>query len=491
MALRERIPGWLWGLVLIAIARLLMMAVFPLVDTSEPRYAETARIMAETGDWITPWFEPGVPFWGKPPLAFWMSALSFRFLGYSDFAARFPAWLATLATLSLMYGFARSQFNIGVARLSVLIYASSLLPFLAAGAVLTDPYLTLAVTLSLVAFGKLSEAARPVWQYAFFVGLALGMLSKGPLAIILVLGVVLPWTLWHDRSREHVRRIAWMRGALLVLVLTAPWYVLAEIKTPGFLEYFIVGEHFYRFIDPGWQGDLYGSAHKRIYGSIWLDWLLATFPWGVVALWQLVRWGKAGGRMSEAFRRLSSPRITFLLLWAFATPLLFTFSGNILWTYVQPSLPAFAVLLAAGLLHRRASDDEWPRWRSLAIITPAAGVLLGCVAAVYPALVKTEKQLIEYYAAHAQPDQPLYYVDRRPFSARYYSHGQAKLYSGGSAAELLDRHPSGVYLAVSASQLSHLEGLVLSPVLFENRRYSLLFAKQKPGEQSPFFMSVR
>ncbi|NLZ11765.1 MAG: glycosyltransferase family 39 protein, partial [Alcaligenaceae bacterium] len=46
---------------------LLAMVMMPLADTTEPRYAEIARLMAASGDWITPWFEPGVPFWGKPP----------------------------------------------------------------------------------------------------------------------------------------------------------------------------------------------------------------------------------------------------------------------------------------------------------------------------------------------------------------------------------------------------------------------------------------
>ena len=61
--------GLLLGLAAILAARLFAMALMPFADTSEPRYAEIARVMASSGDWITPWFEPGVPFWGKPPLA--------------------------------------------------------------------------------------------------------------------------------------------------------------------------------------------------------------------------------------------------------------------------------------------------------------------------------------------------------------------------------------------------------------------------------------
>ncbi len=65
----------LWLLVSVLAARLGLSALLPFADTTEPRYAEMARIMAETGDWITPWFDIGVPFWGKPPLSFWSQAL--------------------------------------------------------------------------------------------------------------------------------------------------------------------------------------------------------------------------------------------------------------------------------------------------------------------------------------------------------------------------------------------------------------------------------
>ena len=99
-----RIINPLLGLLLaILLLRLGLAAVLPLADTTEPRYAEIARLMAISGDWITPWYEPGVPFWGKPPLSFWAQALSFRWLGVSELAGRLPSWLATLAIVYLVY----------------------------------------------------------------------------------------------------------------------------------------------------------------------------------------------------------------------------------------------------------------------------------------------------------------------------------------------------------------------------------------------------
>ena len=133
-------------------ARLFAMAVMPLADTSEPRYAEIARLMAVTGDWVTPWFEPGVPFWGKPPLAFWAPALSIKLLGLSEFSLRLPAFAAMLGVLALVHAFAARRFGVSAARWAALVFATMLLPLASAGAVLTDPYLALGVTLSMTSF---------------------------------------------------------------------------------------------------------------------------------------------------------------------------------------------------------------------------------------------------------------------------------------------------------------------------------------------------
>ena len=59
-------------------------------------------------------------------------------------------------------------------------------------------------------------------------------------------------------------------GILITMAIAVPWHILAEIKTPGFLKYYLIGENFDRFVIPGWKGDMYGSAHKQFRGMIWL-----------------------------------------------------------------------------------------------------------------------------------------------------------------------------------------------------------------------------
>ena len=141
---------WLLGALLLV--RIIAMVVVPFADTTEPRYAEIARLMMTTNDWITPWFEPGVPFWGKPPLSFWAQAISFKLFGINEFAGRLPALLAFLATVWMLWRLAASVVNAHVAYATSVVYCGMVLTFLAAGTVMTDPYLALGTTWSMVAF---------------------------------------------------------------------------------------------------------------------------------------------------------------------------------------------------------------------------------------------------------------------------------------------------------------------------------------------------
>ena len=98
--------GRVWWLILFGVLclRLVTLALYPIMDTTEARYAEIARRMAELGDWVTPWYDHDVPFWGKPPLSFWLTATSFHLFGVSEFTARLPHFLCGLLVAWLMWG---------------------------------------------------------------------------------------------------------------------------------------------------------------------------------------------------------------------------------------------------------------------------------------------------------------------------------------------------------------------------------------------------
>jgi 4-amino-4-deoxy-L-arabinose transferase-like glycosyltransferase len=166
---------WLLALAAILLSRFVGMAIYPFADTTEPRYAEIARLMVETGDWITPWFEPGVPFWGKPPLSFWSQAAAIKLFGLSEFALRLPSWLATIGMVYLTWRLALQLWGSHVARWSALIFSSMALTYVSAGAVMTDAFLALGTTLSLVSFCLATQEQGFAWRWLFFLGLTIGL----------------------------------------------------------------------------------------------------------------------------------------------------------------------------------------------------------------------------------------------------------------------------------------------------------------------------
>lgn len=489
----RRYDIWWWVLVVVLCSRLFGMAFFPFVDTTEPRYAEIARLMAETGDWITPWFEPGVPFWGKPPLSFWAQAAAIKIFGLSEFSLRLPSWFATLAMVWLVWRLAMQFWNEGVARWSTLVFASMALTYISAGAVMTDSFLALGTTLSLVSFCLVMSGERGLWRWTFFVGAVIGLLSKGPLAIVLT-GI--PISLWLLVSRQEMaglRKFPWWWGGLLTVSLTCPWYVLAELKTPGFLDYFLVGEHIRRFLDPGWAGDLYGSAHDQPKGMIWVFWLWASFPWGIIGLAGLtVGWtqGKVVNRIRQAF---VDPATGLLLMGTLAPMLFFSVAGNTLWTYVLPSLPFAAILI--GLWIAKLSMGWALKLRAALVgLVPILLTLFVGLAAAGLETLKTEKELVLYYQkARNQGDSPLLYLDDVPFSAQYYSRGAAQEITAEALVERQRHHDyQRLYLAIPQDASAQTVTSLPSPAirLMENRRYQLL-AIETPERSQPSLSDPR
>lgn len=425
----------LLALIVLALAvRMLLAVMVPLTDTTEARYADIARMMAQNNDWITPWFAPGEPFWGKPPLSFWLQAISFKLFGVNEFAPRFPALLFTLITAMLIYrgsGFlspasAHDQKAVGL--LAVLIYLSMALPFVSAGTVMTDPYLVAATTLTLVSLMAVLREQGRYWRWLFFVGIGIGLLAKGPIAIILTGLPVLVWLLVTRQWRLLWQRLPWVRGSLLCLAIAAPWYWLAELKTPGFLNYFLIGEHINRFLVTDWPGDRYGDAHDVAHGMIWVYLLQAVVPWGLIPLWRMLVAWRAGEIWPSDLRtsQASGPGMRVLVLAAVLAPaLFFTLSSNILWTYVLPGLPFLAMAVAA-------TSAPWVfqsrlRLNSLALFVPVLALVVGLAAWQRPELVSTEKYLLRAASAMRSVNTDLVFVDKLPFSARFYSDGEATL----------------------------------------------------------------
>lgn len=466
---------WICGAVAMTLlaSRFITMTLLPMSDTTEPRYAEIARLMLESGDWITPWLEPGIPFWGKPPLSFWLQALSMRLLGVGDFAARLPAWIAVLGTLVLAGKLASHLGGARLATRTVLILATMALTWVAAGAVMTDAFLAFGTTLGVVSYLLAADGKRQPWGWLFFIGISIGLLSKGPLALVLTGAPILAWSLWNLRWRSPLPALPWLGGSALTAVLVLPWYIAAELKTPGFLNYFIVGEHFGRFVVPGWEGDLYGNAHDEPRGMIWAFLLWASFPWGLIGGAMLLRTLTRGpGR--EALRAwLTEPAHGLLLAAALTTPLFFSLAGNTLWTYLLPSLPFVALLIAI-----RLQTAPLPRLIALAALVPAIVTALGVHLSMQPETLKSEAALVAAFMQHrGDTQQTLHYAGDLPHSARYYARNQVRRIALEDISRVAASAPDGpLFVAVRNADMAQLTGTPVPAFepLFRGRSHTLL-----------------
>jgi 4-amino-4-deoxy-L-arabinose transferase-like glycosyltransferase len=314
--------------------------------------------------------------------------------------------------------------------------------------------------MSMLAFWQAMKDRGRYWGYLFFIGIAIGVMSKGPVAGVLITLPIVAWLSITGNWRLGWQRIPLFSGSLLFLGLAFPWFLLAESTTPGFLEYYIIGEHWERFTTSGWQGNRYGNTHSTYFGAIWVEWLKAAFPMSLIllaALFALI-WRKK----TAAISALSEDWSLYLILWVSMLLVFFSFSGNIITTYVLPSLPPTA-LLVAGLWKTKSSrmHTNKPTRKSIAVIA-IAGLL---IPVIYLAVVifhmpkvanhNSEKFLIEKFNEIKNNDQVrLIYLYILPSSAEYYSHGKTEVIHSTAEIRKIVNQEQSVYFAVPADYLS-------------------------------------
>ncbi|MDP3311807.1 glycosyltransferase family 39 protein [Lutibacter sp.] len=393
--------------------RVVLNYSIPLMDKTEARYAEISRIMAETNDFVTPQIDYDVPFWAKPPLSTWFSSLSIKVFGENEFAVRFPYLLLNILVLLLIGRYAKEK------KLDFFIPAFILLTIpeflIHTGVVSTDTALAFCVTLVMISFWEaVKTKENHLWKYVFFIGLGLGMLAKGPIIFILTIPPIFVWTLFFKEFKAVWKNFQWFLGILLFVIIAAPWYYLAELKTPGFIDYFIVGEHFKRFFDSSWQGDKYGFPKSQPMGMIWLFLIAFAIPWILLVIQKV--WQKKLTILKDKW-------VLFLLLWLLWTPGFFTISKSLIHPYIMPVMVPIALLITYWW-------DEFKNIKRiiyLALLFPLIALLFFIGTQFTPKsefYINSDKYLIEN---NSKDNIPMYYWQTKSYSSQFYSKGIIKV----------------------------------------------------------------
>jgi 4-amino-4-deoxy-L-arabinose transferase-like glycosyltransferase len=313
-----------------------------LIKPDEGRYAEIAREMAASGDWVTPRLN-GIKYFEKPPLQYWATAAAFKVFGEHHWTARLWTGLTGFCGVLLAYFAGRRLFGTTAGLLSAAVLASGVMYFAMGHLNTLDMGLTFFLQFAVCAFllanrSTVGPRTQRNWMLVAWAAAALAILSKGLLALVLPGATLVAYSL-ATRDFAPWRRLHVLPGLALMLMIAAPWFVAVSLANPEFLHFFFVHEHFERFLSPG---------HRRT--QPWWYFapvlLAGALPWATMALHALASaWRGHGGDEARAAR--------FFALWSVLTFGFFSLSSSKLPSYVLPILPAFALLTGAWLARTR------------------------------------------------------------------------------------------------------------------------------------------
>ena len=339
--------------------------------------------MAQTGDWVTPRLY-GSPWFEKPILYYWAAALGFALRLPAEWAARLPSAIAALAAALAIawlgkkhYGSAQNQsgdhaFVMSPALLAPMIFSASLAAIGFARAATPDMLFSASIALAMAAAASCLRRAGALRNgnaasthsqklsagtlALFGAFLGLGVLAKGPAAVILAGGAIGIWALATKQLRAALS-LAHPVAIAAFCVVALPWYVICARRNPDFLHIFIFQHNFERYLTPVFQ-------HIQPFWFFVPITLLAVLPWTPFLLSTI----SEGRHTMRANTWKNSPGF-FFACWALFPILFFSFSQSKLPSYILPAIPPLALLIAVSACRTSA-----PSRRLLIVISSAIAI---------------------------------------------------------------------------------------------------------------------
>jgi 4-amino-4-deoxy-L-arabinose transferase-like glycosyltransferase len=334
----------------------------PLALPDEGRYVGVAWEMIRSGDWLVPTLD-GLPYFHKPPLFYWLTAIALSTTDSTLLAARVAPWLGACIACASLFLFARRWAGPDVARHALIALATAPLFYFGAQYANLDMLVAGCITATTLAFAHaaLLDADEPGRKRALLLGYAfcaLGVLAKGLIGIVLPGAVLVVW-LVLERRFMPLLRLLWLPGIVLFFVIAAPWFALMQQRFDGFMHYFFVVQHFQRFTQTTFNNPQPWWFYLAVLAALalpWTLWLPAT---------RKLRW--RGPDQAAMARRL-------MLWWIVLITLFFSQPNSKLVGYIFP--------VVAPMLFLVADAGSAPGKKKLWMGSATVAVLVCLIAAV-------------------------------------------------------------------------------------------------------------
>lgn len=353
-----RAPWWASALLVsIAAALYAIHLDRPGFFDNEGRYAEVARQMLQTGDWITPRLDDTL-FLNKPPLTFWLTATAFEVLGRTEWARVVSvagvavSVFATIQLGALLYG--------RVTGLWAGVFAATMLGVVLEARTLRPDCLLLAtITVALWCAERAARTPAPArrrWLTTLYLALGLGVLAKGLVPVVIVAPLVM-WPAWRARGVAGLWELRPGLGLAIGALLVLPWHVAVAWRHDGFAWDYVVNQHLLFFLDKKLPRDSSGDP-------LWFFWTaftLRALPW--IVLVPLA--GRSGSPLPWQ--------------WLAVVMGFFSLAPSRLEHYGLPALPAVALLAARGaerLRNKLVAPRSWLGLQAVGAGVAAAAMLL-------------------------------------------------------------------------------------------------------------------
>lgn len=360
-------PRWILRVAWIAAAVLLVswrLAYSSLMDPDEAHYAQLTRELVAAGNWLVPLLD-GQPYIDKPVLFHWLQGASMALLGTSEFAARLPSAIAALALIGITRWVGTAVFDPAVGRWGAIMFATIPATFALAGIGLLDMVFTAFLFGSVGCLFVAGRDRRLSVEVAGYALLALAVMTKGPVALVLVALFCAGAWLSGGELRAWTRQFHWKLGLPLAAVAASPWFLWMYFRFgQAFVDgYFITGNLHY-VTQPG-------SFSKRAISHTFFARAFAGgfFPWSAVVV----------GRAIDLVIRRRAPVQTeekLLWLWSLIVIGLFSAARFKLDHYIFPAAPAMCLIAAKAWQDAALAEPRLARGTHLSVLVLGGGLIV-------------------------------------------------------------------------------------------------------------------